>query len=692
MQYLQWMKNFSNILRTCIATATLATLAGLAPMTTDGTAPRSGGQIGPDVVCWITADGHAFYGSVDGIGGYSTGTTSCNYGDVVAAWYGGTTETPLIAQNAYRLHQGRFEQIGMSWLKHSFCALSQGGCGDCQETDCDTLGIGCADTYGAGLNANGTGPRSVVNAFTGDYPYPFGLNSSGPNAIRGNLQIHDVDMEPALNQGARYFIEGQYVCPDEAEWSTQYNNCSWREVLVTEVGAMTNLGETKVEDAAIKVWADIDPDVVETEHIVPGDGLVILSAKATDLGNGFHRYEYACFNQNCHRSIGRFLMPIPKGATVQNVGFHDVDYHSGEVIDGTNWTPTVDDEYIEWRTVDFEENELANAIRWGTLYNFRVDVSAEPMLGEVRLSLFRPGPDPEQYLSSVVPSGAIIDPCALPIGPCPMDINDDTTVGVDDLLAVIGGWNDCGDGSYRPEADVDDDCCVTVDDLLLVIGNWGAYCGPVGACCLPDGGCTETDQITCEDDGGAYQGDDTDCAMTTCPQPGACCFDDDSCERLLPEICDELGGTYRGPGTNCDDVDCSQSEYNDDCVDSWVITNGQHDFQTLTATTDGTLHPECKFDGQTYNDIWFRYTATTSGTLVVSTCNSADYDTDLVLYAGWECYDFQLINCSDDGPGCEGYTSYMETEVTAGDQYMIRVGGWESGNSGTGVLLVEPTN
>ena len=41
--------------------------------------------------------------------------------------------------------------------------------------------------------------------------------------------------------------------------------------------------------------------------------------------------------------------------------------------------------------------------------------------------------------------------------PCSGDINGDGDVGVDDLLAVIAGWQD----PY------------TVDDLLNVIGGWG---------------------------------------------------------------------------------------------------------------------------------------------------------------------------------------------------------------------------
>ncbi len=157
---------------------------------------------GPDIVAWYVANDVAYHGSSGGIGGYAISTTSCNFGDQEADWYGGTNNTPLIGQNAYRMKDGRFEQIGMSWLKHSFCALSESGCGACQATDCSTLGIGCADTYGSGLNTNPGGPRSDVNAFTGQYPYPVTVSNSGPSTLRANLQMRNNDVDPALSPGA----------------------------------------------------------------------------------------------------------------------------------------------------------------------------------------------------------------------------------------------------------------------------------------------------------------------------------------------------------------------------------------------------------------------------------------------------------------------------------------------------------
>ena len=51
-----------------------------------------------------------------------------------------------------------------------------------------------------------------------------------------------------------------------------------------------------------------------------------------------------------------------------------------------------------------------------------------------------------------------------------------------------------------------------------------------GACCFADGSCAETTPSACEDEGGAYQGDSTDCAATECAvgvvtldiKPGSC--------------------------------------------------------------------------------------------------------------------------------------------------------------------------
>ena len=56
--------------------------------------------------------------------------------------------------------------------------------------------------------------------------------------------------------------------------------------------------------------------------------------------------------------------------------------------------------------------------------------------------------------------------------PCRADINGDSSVGIDDLLAVISGWGPCVSGE-ECNADLNLDFTVNIDDLLAVIGGLG---------------------------------------------------------------------------------------------------------------------------------------------------------------------------------------------------------------------------
>jgi hypothetical protein len=101
-------------------------------------------------------------------------------------------------------------------------------------------------------------------------------------------------------------------------------------------------------------------------------------------------------NLNSDRSARAFSIPIPAGVKISNVGFHDVAYHSGDGIgnvnfDGTDWRADAAGEAIAWSTSTFEENASANAIRWGTLYNFRFDAPRPPATGDAVIGLFKPG-------------------------------------------------------------------------------------------------------------------------------------------------------------------------------------------------------------------------------------------------------------------------------------------------------------
>ena len=659
----------------------------------------SAGAVGPDVVAFYVANSINELGSIDGVGGYAIGTTSCNYGDEVANWYSGTNQTPLIGQNAYRLHNGRFEQIGLSWLKHSFCALSEGGCGNCQPTDCSTLGIGCADTYGAGLNTNPSGPRSDANAWSGYYDYPFNTSPSGPSTLRGNLQIKDSDLEPGNFPGARYFFEGYYMSPDDAAAGNHANNASWREFETNGPGNVWAIGSTHVEIPAIRVWKDIDPSVDMNDVHVPSDGHFIVGSKAWDLGNGMWHYEYAVWNHNSYACAGSVSMFMPPGATVENVGFTDVNYHSGEVWDSTDWSVEVLPGSITWSTTPYSANPNANAIRWATMYNFRFDCNVAPATdSEVTIGTFRPGYVATVSVATIGPPMEKVDPCDLPLGSCPEDINGDYTVGVKDILIVLGDYGTCGDGTFRPAGDVTGDCCTNVNDILALVSNFSMDCAPTGACCTADGMCAMESETNCSAMNGDWNGENSACGWVNCPQPGACCISETECVSLQIDDCTDADGSFRGAGVACADVDCAQSAFNDTCHDAWTVGPGSHEFSTNEATNSGFGEPDDSQCSGTYldwdgsPDVWFRTSTASNGTMTISLCDPSSYDTSLVLYEGAQCDDLTQVTCNGDTnveSGCQAYYSGIyDHPVTAGSTYYIRIGGWYAA-TGSGTLRLE---
>ncbi len=364
---------------------------------------------GPDVTVYDLS-GTTNYGVGSGYRGYSIGTVSCNVGTAPLNWCDdgggcglGTTDEdhPVIAQNVYRLKDGRFEQIGMSWLKHGFTSLNQsaGGCGD---GSCDSpplggnqLGVGCTDPYGSGLNGSRPlGKRSEVNATTGDFPFPFGGGGSTAQPADQRVKVLEAELDPTLNPGARYFLEGQYVAPDDASLGNGLNNASYREVSVSMPSFnLSMVGGTVRQKSAIEVWETIDPAVEFLN--VDSKGSIVeryhVARKVTNPSPGVWHYEYAIHNLNSDRSAYSFAIEFPSAVTITNVGYRDVDHHSGEPYAATDWVPTVGANGVTWATEDFATNANANALRWGTMFSFWFDADAFTFAIDHTLGLFKAG-------------------------------------------------------------------------------------------------------------------------------------------------------------------------------------------------------------------------------------------------------------------------------------------------------------
>jgi hypothetical protein len=367
--------------------AFLGTLSG-APCSAQTTCPQS---TGPDVIVGDVSDIDNVV-SVGGLDAVSLGTTSCNVGTAPVLWQSNTPNHPVIGGALYRYHvvngSGRFEQIGQSWLKHGFFALSGSLCCSCGGGGGSQLGVGCSDPYGAGLNGSqgGLGPRYQVNAHTGLFTYPPANPAwSGNLARRLQFETSEIDTGPS----ARYMGECMYVTADDAAVS----------------------GATHRMELAIRNWPVLEPGVTLTDVQVPGDGHFVVGSKATDLGGGMWHYEYAVCNQNADRCGGWFTVPLPAGANiVQNIGFHDVAYRNGDGlgnvdVQGNDWVGTVVPGGISWECEALATNPNANANRWGTTYNFRFDANVPPEAGNVTLGLWKPGTPAWMNASAQVPAG-----------------------------------------------------------------------------------------------------------------------------------------------------------------------------------------------------------------------------------------------------------------------------------------------
>jgi len=428
---------------------------------------------GPDVIVGDLIDIRN-YSSVGGIEAFAVGTTSCNVGDDDLIWVAHTNQHPVIGQNMYRLKDGRFEHIGLSWLKHGFNALTQNACGcGCSGVGGSVLGVGCSDPYEAILNGdqNRLGPRFQVNPYTGEFSYPYFSQGQTGNDIYKRLQVKISDLDPAQDGGGVYFVEGQYVTPDDAAAGHQANNASHRPVTITGGGSAWSAalaGTTVREQPAIRAWKAADPEVDEADVSVPDDGAIIIAAKATAQGGGVWRYEYAVQNLYSHRAVGSFTVPVGIGATVSNIGFHDVDYHSGEPFDGTDWPGNFDGQRVTWATDDFDANTNANALRWGTLYNFRFDADQPPVSAEVTLGLFRPGTPASVQAAITGPDAGIL--CATSAG----DGDGDCRVDLRDYARLQQCFGGTGN-PYNPACacfDADTDLDIDAADASLLGGAW----------------------------------------------------------------------------------------------------------------------------------------------------------------------------------------------------------------------------
>jgi hypothetical protein len=382
--------------------------------------PGVGTIPGPDVIVGdLIGLDQLDNGEVNGRVGLALGTDACNKGTVDVDWFAlPSNDHPFIPQNVYRMSGGadntqQFEQIGQSWGKHAFTAASSNTCGfGCNGVGGPHLGSGCSDAYGSGLNGSqdGIGSRAWVNPFTGNFPGSAANDHSGHvhDVTSHRILVNVDDLSTSLNAGAAYFAEAEYIVPHEYTWCqshpgecNMYNNASYRQYSVNGVNqpfTFSAVGSTAREQPAIMAWTGAT--VVRIEPDPGNDGIWFMGYKVTNPSAGVWHYEYALYNQNLDRAIQSFTVPLGPGVNISNIGFHAPPQHPGFAHDGTEgdagysdtpWNVTQDTSSITWSTETFAQNQNANAIRFGTLYNFRFDADQAPNPTDATVDFFKTG-------------------------------------------------------------------------------------------------------------------------------------------------------------------------------------------------------------------------------------------------------------------------------------------------------------
>jgi len=127
----------------------------------------------------------------------------------------------------------------------------------------------------------------------------------------------------------------------------------------------------------------------------------------------------------------------------------------------------------------------------------------------------------------------------------------------------------------------------------------------------------------------------------------------------------------------------------DSCATAQIIPGpGVYAFDNTAATTDGAALAGCTNAGPSVpsnNDVWYTFTAATSGFHRFTSCGQLTFDTVAAVYDGNSCAS-PVLACNDDGCGTQSTVDFI---ALAGNSYLLRMGGYFANGFGTGTVTLE---
>ncbi len=278
-------------------------------------------------------------------------------------------------------------------------------------------------------------------------------------------------------------------------------------------------------------------------------------------------------------------------------------------------------------------------------------------------------------------------------------------------LLQVGGWNgNSGSGSFTLNVSAglaNDDCATPTliglgsypyDNTLATTGAQGqseALCNWFGGTGIPfdtwyqftapASGCTIVDNC-----GSAHDSKIAVYAGAGCPVAGsALACNDDGCGRASVAVFTASAGqiytvqlgSYPGGAAGFGTLNVSQpgaAPGNDDCSTPTVVVGlGAFPFDNSAATSscDGQTEAICAYYSTTSiaTDVWFQWTAPSTGFAVMDTCALSAIDSKIAAYLGAGCpTPGSALACADDS--CPSYSSTIIWAATAGTTYTLQIG------------------
>jgi hypothetical protein len=319
----------------------------------------------------------------------------------------GNDQHPFLIWNLYRVNQaGQIDQIGRSGVKHAFLTLNS----SCEEFcgNSHILGKGCADVYSDGDNDNSgsLGPRREIVPARGQWGRCFSIydtncdgspNSSGNDSFGQRLITRESQIDAAQNPGAQYYLDSWYVVRDD---SNIYNTMGSRQVTPTFAGAWTGSSPGAYTlGPVLSRWvspSSLGSGARNTELIAP-EGRTRVAVKATAVGGGQFRYDYAVMNFDFARAAT--LGAEPNLQVVRNLGFNSfsvelvgfmnvtgIAFGDGDLSAANDWAGEAAGGRVTWTA------PAGGELNWGTLFRFSFVADAPPIRsGRAVLGVAEPG-------------------------------------------------------------------------------------------------------------------------------------------------------------------------------------------------------------------------------------------------------------------------------------------------------------